>query len=113
MGNGNWWLLELPECLNCSKMSSSLYLGRGGLLLGEPQGTGECGEEEDVDFLLPTASPCSEMEEGDTEGCLERCWGDTLLQDGGEESGVRWFCAVRTPGKAMGDEGGGEDSGLK
>lgn len=86
MGKGNWWVL--PECLNCSKMSSSLYLWRCGLLLGELQGRGECGEEEDVDFLLPAASPCSGREEGDAEGCLERCWGDTQLRDGGEDSGV-------------------------
>lgn len=46
-----WWLLVLlpPEFLNCSKKSSSLYLGKWGL--GEPLERGECGEEE-VDFLL-------------------------------------------------------------
>lgn len=41
-------MLLLPEFLNCSKMSSSLYLGKWGLGFGE---RGECGEEE-VDFLL-------------------------------------------------------------
>lgn len=48
-----WWLLVqlLPEFLNCSKMSSSLYLGMWGLGFGEPPWRGECGEEE-VDFLL-------------------------------------------------------------
>lgn len=44
-------MLLLPEFLNCSKMSSSLYLGKWGLGFGEPQDRGECGEEEE-DFLL-------------------------------------------------------------
>lgn len=53
VGIRRWWLLVLllPEFLNCSKMSSSLYLGKCGLGFGEPPGRGECGEEE-VDFLL-------------------------------------------------------------
>lgn len=52
VGIRRWWLLVLllPEFLNCSKMSSSLYLGKWGLGFGEPW-RGECGEEE-VDFLL-------------------------------------------------------------
>lgn len=42
IGKGRWWwLLALPECLNCSKMSSSLYLGKCVLLLGEAQDKGE------------------------------------------------------------------------
>lgn len=53
VGSWRWWLLVLllPEFLNCSKMSSSLYLGKWELGLGEPPGGGECGEEEE-DFLL-------------------------------------------------------------
>ena len=52
-GIRRWWLLVLllPEFLNCSRMSSSLYLGRRGLGFGEPPDRGECGEEE-LDFLL-------------------------------------------------------------
>lgn len=52
-GSRRWWLLVLllPEFLNCSKRSSSLYFGKWGLGFGEPPGSGEPGEEE-VDFLL-------------------------------------------------------------
>lgn len=53
IGIRRWWLLVLllPEFLNCSKMSSSLYLGKRGLGFGEPPEAGECGVEE-VDFFL-------------------------------------------------------------
>lgn len=96
MGKGNVWVLALPECLNCSRMSSSLYLGRCGL--GE--GRGESGV-------------CSGREEGDAEGCRERCWGDTQLWDMGEDSSAWWFCTALTPAKAIGEEGVGEFSGPK
>lgn len=82
MGVRRWWLLVLllPEFLNCSRMSSSLYLGKWGF--GEPPGSGECGEEE-ADFLLATSEPPSaaaepppppgsDREEGEAEGRRER-----------------------------------------
>lgn len=55
VGGRRWWLLVLllPEFLNCSRISSSLYLGTLWPGFGEPLGRGDRGdEEEEVDFFL-------------------------------------------------------------
>jgi hypothetical protein len=81
-------------------MSSSLYLEKCRLGLGEPPGSGECGEEEE-ELLLggkalpispppPSPPPCSDSRE-EAEGWRERWRGETqlMLWMEGEGAGER------------------------